>query len=484
MASAVRSVLPDNSTLAGSVLRGGAWVVAGNIFTRISSVIRVVILGRLLSPSDFGIAALAAGVYIWLEQLGQTGLQTTLISRAGDIRPHLRTAWTINLMRSGAAMAVMLVTAHWVAEFLNTPELTNILRVTALGFAIKAFESPALVYVRRDLKFRDEVQLTAISTVAGLIVTVVVGIYLRNAWAVALGTLCTQAVQTALSYRIQPFRPQLEFDMRIARELFGFSRWIMWNNIAVFPLRYLTGIIVGKVLGTRALGFFQVASQLAYLPTSQIGFALSGLLLPAFAKLETKSGLRQSLVRVITVLTAVMIPGACFVSAFAELIIRITIGDKWVPAAPVAQLLVWAGIAASMSEIVSQILIRQGFPKYVLFVNASRAVILLGGFYPVLKIWGNCGMAGLLLFIAIGGLIAQLLMTHYQLHFRRRELLHSQRIAAAISAPVIIAYVGMMVLDLTYAVQAALAAITLASCGYVVFALRYSLANIIVPRSR
>jgi O-antigen/teichoic acid export membrane protein len=220
------------------------------------------------------------------------------------------------------------------------------------------------------------------------------------------------------------------------------------------------------------------------MPTSQIGFALSGLLLPAFAKVETKSGLRQSLVRVITVLTAVMIPGACFVSAFAELIIRITIGDKWVPAVPVAQLLVWAGIAASMSEIVSQILIRQGFPKYVLFVNASRAVILLGGFYPVLKIWGNCGMAGLLLFIAGGGLIAQVLMTHYQLHFRRRELLHSQRIAAAISAPVIMAYVGMMVLDLTYAVQAALAAITLASCGYVVFALRYSLANIIVPRSR
>lgn len=480
MATTLRSLLPQNNhSLTGTVLRGGAWVAAGNLFTRFSGAIRVIILARLLQPYDMGVVGFATSVYVWLEQLGQTGLQTTLVRKQGDIAPHLSTAWTINLTRAVAATIVMFLTAPLVARFMTTPELTNLLRVSSFGFLVRGLQSPALVYARREMNFRGEVRMMANGTLVGLIVLVPLAIHLRNAWAVVIATLCTQIVQTILSYRLQPFWPRLEYKKELARELYGFSRWIMWNNIAVFPIRYLIGPMIGKVLGFSSLGFYNAASQLAFLPTSQIGFALSGLLLPAFAKIESPSGLRHNFLRVISLLGAIVIPGAFCVSVFGQLLLRICLGEKWVASAPVAQVLVWAGAASAVAEITAQVVIRQGHPKQIAVLNAVKTLFVFATFYPALMTWGNTGMAVVLLTTATVGLLVQMIFIRRMLEIRWKDLIASQRFGAALAVPFAVAYLAMLPLNATYGIQAAVALSALTCCLVIIFVLRHRLISVI-----
>lgn len=482
MASTIRSLLPTKSSLTGTVLRNGVWVVAGNIFTRLSGVIRIMILGRLLQPADLGIAALVTSMYIWLEQLGQTGLQTTLLQKQGDIRPHLCTAWTINLSRSALATLVMFLTAPFAAQWFNMQDLANMLRVASFGFVILALQSPALVYTRRELNFDKEVQVNAISTLAGLIVVIVAAVQLRNAWAVIFAVLCTQVCQAALSYWIQPFRPRLEYDRNIARELFSFSRWLMLNNIALFPFRYLPPILIGKLLGPGPLGFYQVASQLAFVPTSQLGSAFGGLLLPAFVKIEDPTALRRNLLRVLTLIGAVVLPAACFISVFAHLVLRITMGEKWLVSAPITQLLVWAGALTAVTEMTSPIIIRQGHPKYIAFMSTARSVFLLAVFYPALKTWGVQAMAYILLIAAVGRLIVQFLVITRLLSVRWQDFLKAQEIGVSAAAPFVIAYLPMAAFAPGPAGQTTIAAGSILCCGAVLFLFRRRLMQLITGR--
>jgi O-antigen/teichoic acid export membrane protein len=440
------------------------------------------ILGRLLQPADLGIAALVTSVYIWLEQLGQTGLQTTLLQKQGDIRPHLCTAWTINLSRSVVATLAMFVTAPFAAQWFNMQDLTNMLRVASLGFVILALQSPATVYTRRELNFDKEVRVNAISTLAGLIVTIVAAVQLRNAWAVIFAMLCTQVCQAALSYWIQPFRPRLEYDRNIARELFSFSRWIMLSNFALFPLRYLPTIMIGKLLGSGPLGFYQVASQLAFVPTSQIGVAFGGLLLPAFVKIEDPTALRRNLLRVLTLIGTVVLPAACFVSLFAHLVLRIMMGEKWLASAPITQVLVWAGAFTAVTDMTSPIVIRLGHPKYIAFMSTARSVFLLAVFYPALKTWGVQAMANILLIAAVGRLIVQFFVMTRLLPVRWQDFLRTQEIGASAAVPFVIAFFLMTALAPSPAGQTAIAGGALLCCGAVLFLFRQRLMQSITGR--
>lgn len=479
MGTALRALLPNKQSLTASVLRAGVWVVAGAVFTRVAGTVRVMILGRLLQPSDFGVVALVTSVYVWLEQFGQTGLQATLIRKPGDIAPYLDTAWTMNLLRAILASAVMFISAPWVAEFLNTPELTPMLKFAAAGFLVRGFESPGLVYVRRNLNFSGEVRLTAGSTLVGLIVAIPLAIYLRSAWAIVIATLCSQIVQTATSYILQPYRPRMELNRTLARELMGFSRWIMWNNFATFPTRYLTGIMVGKVLGTVLLGFYQVAVQLAFSPTSLVGFALGGLALPAFAKVEGRESLRRAFLRVLSVLGAAVVPAASFVSVFAHLVIRVAMGEKWIASAPIAQLLVWAGAIAVMADISSQMTIREGHPKYVTAVNGANAALLLGCFYPVLKLWGNSGMAALVLVVYISAFLGQFFFLSRILEIRPQQFVQSQSIGVMAAAPFLAAGLAMQQLHLSYTGEAVIAAVALTCWAAIMLLLRHRIMELV-----
>ena len=95
---------------AGHLLKGSAWMIALRWAVRLTGLVSTVILARLLTPTDFGVVAMAMLLVGMLEILNQTGQKLVIIRHADPKREDYDTAWTLSVivgLVTGLAIVVL-----------------------------------------------------------------------------------------------------------------------------------------------------------------------------------------------------------------------------------------------------------------------------------------------------------------------------------------------------------------------------------------
>jgi lipopolysaccharide exporter len=408
--------------LKDQVVRGSIWLVLGDVAARAASVLKLAVLGRLLSPHDFGLMGIAMVLLRGVEYFTETGFKAGLIQKAGDIRPYLNSAWTVRILRALVVTLVMVLGAPLGAWFFENTEATQVIRCVGLVTMIYGFSNPAVVYLRRELDFQREVRWKLTGVIAGLVVGVLVALAYRNVWALVASVVAAAAAETVASYWVKPYRPRLEFDWDRARELYEFGKWVFWFNIIGFLSLYTDSAAAGKILGATALGFYQMANQLTKYPTTQVATHIGGVMFPTFSKLRSLSDVRRVFLRTLTALTWVIIPVGCFLSIFARPLVMLILGPKWISITSAFQILAWAGAASAFVAVVDPLFMGIGQPKLATQASFFRVVILGIFIYPLTKGFGISGVALALTLSAIGAAAYQFLLVARVIHVDGREV--------------------------------------------------------------
>ena len=112
------------------------------------------------------------------------------------------------------------------------------------------------------------------------------------------------------------------------------------NNLVVYLASNVEKILLGRFWGAEALGLYGRAYQLANLPVQQLNSSIGTV---AFSALSRTQGdlerLRRSFLRVYSVVISMTIPVSISCALFADEIVRIVLGPKWMGAAAVLRLL-------------------------------------------------------------------------------------------------------------------------------------------------
>ena len=388
-----RWLLSSAGPLQERVLRSGVWLVAGDAAARAAGMLKVAILGRLLSPSDFGLMGVAVVLLGWLDYFTQTGITAALIQWPGTIGAYLDVAWTIQVLRGVGLAAIIAAVAPLWARFFDAPGAADVIRLAALVPLLRAFVNPAVVYLRKEVDFRREVLWRLSGVTAGLVVAIPAALAWRNVWALVSSVVAAQAVETACSYLIEPYRPRLRPDPAQMRELFRLGRWFFWANVVSFVGLQLDSLGVGKILGATALGFYQMAHQLAFLPASQLGTHVQGVIFPAFSKLAAEVDLRRALFRTLTLVASAVIPVAFFMTLFADPVVVLVLSQKWRPIAPVVKALAWAGATAALTKVTGPLLQAAGRPELLVRASVQETLVLAVLLYPLTRVFGISGAA-------------------------------------------------------------------------------------------
>jgi O-antigen/teichoic acid export membrane protein len=433
-----RWLVAGTGSLQERVLRSGVWLLAGDGAARAAGLLKVAILGRLLSPSDFGLMGVAVVLLGWLDYFTQTGISAALIRWPGTIGVYLDAAWTIQVLRGAGLAAIIAAVAPLWARFLEAPAAVDLIRVAALVPLLRAFVNPAVVYLRKEVDFRREVLWRLSGVTAGLVVAVPTAFAWRNAWALVSSVVAAQAVETACSYWIEPYRPRLRADAAQMRELFLLGRWFFWSNIVSFVGLQLDSLGVGKILGATALGFYQMAHQLAFLPASQLGTHVQGVIFPAFSKLAAVLDLRRALFRTLILVASAVIPVALFLTLFADPMVLLVLGEKWRPIAPVVKALAWAGAAAALTKVTGPLLQAAGRPELQVRASVHETLVLAVLLYPLMKAFGISGAALALLVAALWLLGVQAAMVARLFGPIGRDVLRVVKAAGLCSSPFLV----------------------------------------------
>src|SRR5690606_37350293 len=125
-----------DSGLARRALGGFFWLSAGNGVRAVLKILFLALLGRLLTPADFGVVGAAMGV-VWLSMLVTSlGVGPALVQRETLEPRHISTGLVSSLVLGFLMGAVVWWTAPAVARFFDMSQLTSVLRGLSLLFPI------------------------------------------------------------------------------------------------------------------------------------------------------------------------------------------------------------------------------------------------------------------------------------------------------------------------------------------------------------
>ena len=371
---------------------GAAWMLLMRLADRALGLISTLILARLLIPADFGLIAMAMSFIALIELASAFSFEVVLIQHANPTRAHYDTAFTLNLGFSLGCALLMVALAPVAADFYDEPRLMIVMVALAGGWALQGIENIGVVNFRRKMEFSREFSFMVGKRFVGFVVTLILAYALRSYWALVIGQVTTRLTGVALSYALEPYRPRLSLAAR--RDLFSFSGWLLMTNAMVFGLTRLSHFIVGRALGTTALGLYAVASEIARLPSTEVSAPINRALFPGLARLTgDPAGLRQVFLEALSVTIVITLPASVGLALVATPLVEVMLGSKWLGAAPILAVLAVSGAIEMVAANNGIIYLALGNPRLLAILSAVKLLLLIGFAFMLVPTHGLLGMA-------------------------------------------------------------------------------------------
>lgn len=332
-----------NTNASRALARGAAWMISFRMLDRLLGLASMLILARVLAPSDFGLVAMATAAIALVELFGAFGLDVALIQRPATARGHYDSAWTLNALIGLSVAGVLLALATPLAQFYNEPRLFFVIAFLAMGPAIQGFENVGVVAFRKELDFGREFRFLLTKWILTFIVVVPLALSLRSYWALAIGMVFGRCAGVAVSYLLHPFRPR--WSLAHARDLLHFSGWLVAQNLVAFMKDRAPDFIVGKFAGAHSLGLFNIANELSSLVGTELISPMNRAALPMYSKLASDpQSLAREYLAVASIVTLLVTPLVAGLAALAPLVVTALLGAKWHAAAGLIQWLAFLGL--------------------------------------------------------------------------------------------------------------------------------------------
>lgn len=321
----------------------------------------VMILARILSPSEIGTFSLAAMLMTMLHVFRDFGVAQYVIQEP-DLSPaRLQSTMGVAILLALFAGAVLCALSGPVSRFYANPALRDVMLVMSASFVISPFGSVILGVMRRENRLAAIFCIKTVSALSHVCVAISLALHgagaISLAWANFAGILAFGVVGNLLRPAGMPWRPRF----RNVREILSFGSISSLGNLANIAGTSSPELIVGKVLNMAAVGYFSRATGLVQLFTRLISNALMPLTLPYFAQMRREDRpLAEPYLMAVSQITAVAWPFFGVLLVLAYPVTRVLYGDQWDASIPAARLMCISGAVAAVGMFATQAMVASG----------------------------------------------------------------------------------------------------------------------------
>jgi polysaccharide transporter, PST family len=377
----------------GFIGKGSAVTLGGQGIKILLQFLSTAILGRLLTPADFGLMAMAAPVLTFFVIFRDLGLSNVAIQRASITAEEVSTLFWVNIL-AGVVLAIVVAALGPVAAaFFREDRLGPVLALLAVTFLINGASAQFLAMMQRRFRVRRLVLIDVCATTAGIAAGIVAAWRGFGFWSLVLVPIVTQSTSLLLALHGSHWSPG---RVRIDRHIFGMIRTgagFAGFNLFNFLSRNLDNILIGRTLGETALGYYSRAYNLMLIPLSQVTNPLAQVMVPALSRLVPEPALyRSTYIGALQKILFFCCPVIMANIVGADWTIRILLGPKWVEASPVYAILGIAAIVQPIGNSTGWLFISQGRSRDLFAWGVFSSVVTVASFVVGLH-WGVSGLA-------------------------------------------------------------------------------------------
>jgi polysaccharide transporter, PST family len=262
-----------------------SWLFVSQVGRIGTQLLGVAVIARLLTPSDFGVVAIALMVSNLAGLLRDMGTGPAAIRSRDASEKFLGAIYSVQVLISVLLAGLIMVMAVPLAHFYRIDSLPRILIIFAMVFPLAALGSVHLIVLERAQRYREISQIELMSYVAGLGAAVLLAKAGMGAESLAFQAVVNAAVQTILQRRAAGMRITLA-NPRHARSAAGGSMAVSSFNIMNYVVRNSDTAIAGRLAPPDFVGAYSMANRIALMPLQLIGMLVSRVSVPMLSRDE------------------------------------------------------------------------------------------------------------------------------------------------------------------------------------------------------
>jgi PST family polysaccharide transporter len=370
-------------SLKAKVLSGTKWVAVANLFKQVLQVLALIVFARLLSPDDFGLFAILMIFVGFLILFTDMGTAAALVHIDNPSQKLLSSVFFFNLFVGGSLSLLLILLSLPIAHFFDNPKLETPLQIIALNFIILAFGVVQKARYEKALNFKPVTLIESFAVLAGILTGIGAAFYGLGVYSLVAQTLTTSLVTVILLWLISKWRPLFHFSWQDIKTIWGYTANLSAFNLVNYFARNADNFLIGKFLGSSALGVYSLAYSMMLYPIQNISRVLLRILFPAFSHIkEDNEKFRKAYLRAIFFIALVSFPIMTGLIVTADLLVEVLFGDKWANLSTILMLLAPVGIIQSIGTTNGSIYMAKGNTALLLKIGIVSTIVTVLFFIP------------------------------------------------------------------------------------------------------
>ncbi|MGE0593010.1 MAG: lipopolysaccharide biosynthesis protein [Vicinamibacterales bacterium] len=356
------------------------------------------ILGRLLTPREFGIAVAALFFTQLAGRLSELGFNAAIV-RAKVIEPiHLSSVFVINLTVGVLTFGALTALAPAVAAFYDQPETGQILPIAAISFLIVPFGSVSSGILVRNLRFKEAAKVDWYQGLTFAMGTVVLAWNGFSYMSMVYARLGAVTVQTGCRLYYSRWRPSLRFSKAAIYDVLSFGLGMFAKRLLDYLASNIDNLVIGRLFGMVTLGLYDKAFSTMNRFLTRMNNAGPNVMFRIFSVInEEPQRFRRAYRKVILSTSLLGVPVFAVLAATAPQLMVVLFGDNWLPAAAPFQLLCVSAVLKLLNTYASSATQAAGRIWSEVWRQAGYAALIVASLIA-LRQWGAVGAAGGVLF--------------------------------------------------------------------------------------
>ena len=357
---------------------GLPWMAMSRVVSELVLMISMVLLARLIAPSDFGAFAVALIVAGLAVNIPGAGVGTSLVQRDEATREHLQAGGALAL-----AAALFFGGLTWLISYVAIGPLVGsqaaeLVRLATPLFLLAAVGTVSTALLQRRLDFRRLAAMEIIGNVVRASVSLSMAIFAGlGGTALVVGMLAGTAATSAVAIA-GAMAPLPRFRARAARDLAGFGLPASIAAIAWTGFANGDYAVIAARLGTAAAGQYWRAYTLAVGYQAKISVLMSTVAFPVLSRSATVEDLLVLRRRMIRVLTVTLFPLLAGLAITAPVVVPAVYGSAWKEAVLPTQILCAGGASTLVIDAIGAVLMATGRARGLLGYGVAHFVVYVG----------------------------------------------------------------------------------------------------------
>ena len=344
--------------------------------TQLLNLVFGIFLGRLLSPTDYGIVGVLTIFTAIAGNIQAAGFTQALINIHRPTHREYNSVFWFNVLTSLLLYAVLFFCAPLIADFFHQESLVSVSRFVFLSFVIASLGIVHNAWLVKNLMIRETAIIGFIALLCSGAVGIVLALLGYGYWSLAWQQIVYISVTNVVRLYYSRWRPTFHIDFEPVRTMFPFAVKLLITNILNTLSQNVLTFIFGRLLPIRSVGNFSQASKWNTMAHSFISGTVAQVAQPVLAEVSDDDERELRVFRKMLRFTAFLsFPIMFGLALVAHEFIILTIGTQWLDSIPLLQILCIGGAFMPFYTLYQNLIITQGRSDIYLYTNVVFLVI-------------------------------------------------------------------------------------------------------------